>query len=230
MKNSRKRYTEVSKRIKYKKLIKESIKKSIITEQPTGPFQLGTLMVNTGDTVYIATAGGPSVAVPNNLSPQPTPSTPHYANQDIFLFDSNICPQNTSGVSATTCCYERPFVIDANNISCIQNKFFNGTTFKPGVYISATYNEALNNCSSDYPDNFNLTNIAGPGMPGVNQGSGGPGTYSGCSAPYTGPTPVDPLSADIPNLQVADPITPVPSKKIDPEIDRMQKNIAKKET
>ena len=225
MKNSRKRYTEVSKRIKYKKLIKESIKKSIITEQPTGPFQLGTLMVNIGDTVYIATAGGPSVAVPNNLSPQPTPSTPHYANQDIFLFDSNICPQNTSGVSATTCCYERPFVIDANNISCIQNKFFNGTTFKPGVYISATYNEALNNCSSDYPDNFNPFEKTEIGISEEFDGK----QFKDYVKPENQHL-FDTLSADIPNLQVADPITPVPSKKIDPEIDRMQKlaNIKRK--
>ena len=50
------------------------------------------------------------------------------------------------------------------------------------------------------------------------------GSTQACNSFMSSPPPpnVEPQSADIPNLQVADPIPPVPLKKADPTIDRMK--------
>ena len=46
-----------------KNIIRESIQKLMVEQ--AGPYQLGPLTVNIGDTVYIAIAGGPNIIIPN---------------------------------------------------------------------------------------------------------------------------------------------------------------------
>jgi len=188
------------KKSELKNIIRESIKE-LTTEQQTGPYQLGPFTVNIGDTVYIAIAGGPNIIIPNNLPPQPKPSTPHATNQDMYaaIFANSgplQCPSNLAGgTTSNLCCMERAFKIDTNNISCLQGNYFNGSTPKPGVYISMTQgsvsgmNVAINQCSygntgGDYPYVAIPAGleISGPGMMATNPGYG-------CLGSYTPPPP-----------------------------------------
>ena len=193
------------KKSQLRQLIRESVKE-LMTEQ-TGPYQLGPFTVNIGDTVYIAAAGGPNIIIPNNLPPQPKPSTPHWTNQDMaqaLWVNSGplACPSNLAGgTTSNLCCMERAFKIDTNNISCLQGNYFNGSTPKPGAYISMTQgsvtgmNVALNQCSEpsqtnpggDYPYVAIPAGleISGPGMQATNPGYG-------CLGPYTPSPPVLP--------------------------------------
>ena len=178
-----------------KNIIRESIQKLMVEQ--AGPYQLGPLTVNIGDFVFITAAGGPNIITPNNLPPQPKPSTPHYTNEDMMLALATSggplqCPTNTSGGTVNNmCCFEKAFKIDTNNISCLQGNYFNGSTPKPGVYISTTQQAAYSQCNGDYP-NIAIPaglEISGPGLPlSFSNGNGCLGSYTAPPPPPTPPT------------------------------------------
>ena len=199
------------KKSKLRKLIRESIK-GLMNEQQ-GPWTLGNLTVTAGQVISIAVAGGANITVPNNLSPQPTPSTPHNTNEELVWaiwldYGPLACDPNMNGGFMTSCCFSRWYTIYPNNITCIQNNFFTGggTTPKPGVYIDMY--DAMSMCENDYPygalpSGMNTSWPTTVSNNSVTTGLG-KGPSHGCIAPST-PTPPTPSPQQQPILDCADP-------------------------
>ena len=116
--------------------------------------------------------------------------------QDLPGYDPSMYMNNWTGnvgVPFVTqinswCCHELGFDVDNNNMSILQNHYFNGGTLKPGVYMSTNYSGAQDECNDKFTwdgSQCTYTPPTGPTNPGgdmdiepdsenvVSQGPGG---------------------------------------------------------
>jgi len=109
------------KKSQLRQIIRESISE-LLTEQNLG--------FNIGDRVFFA-AGAYNLSNPQDL--------PGY-DPSMFMnnWQNSGLPAQSITSTTSNCCNERQFEVDSNNITDIENYYFNGGTLKPGVYMSKT--------------------------------------------------------------------------------------------